>query len=132
MIDFTVRAIAKLVLSLRYKIRIIGLDKIAEKGKTGIVFLPNHPALIDPVIMFTYLHGPFRPHGFGDQDQVNRFLIRTFARRWGVRTIPSIAVYGPAARPKVEQVLDETIEQGPLTNEDFENIADLLPPDKSK
>jgi len=110
MLDFIVRAIAKFVFSLRYRIRIIGLDKIAEKGRTGIVFLPNHPALIDPVIMFAYLHGPFRPHGFGDQDQVNRFLIRTFARRWGVRTVPSIANYGPAAREKVEQVLDETIE----------------------
>ncbi len=29
-------------------------------------------------------------------------------------------------------VLDENIEQGPLTNEDFENIVDLLPPDKKK
>jgi long-chain-fatty-acid--[acyl-carrier-protein] ligase len=110
MLDFIVRTIAKLVLSLRYRIRLIGLDKIAAKGKTGIVFLPNHPALIDPVIMYTYLHGPFAPHGFGDQDQVNRFLIRTFARRWGVRTVPSIAAYGPAAKAEVEKVLDETIE----------------------
>lgn len=31
-----------------------------------------------------------------------------------------------------KNILDETIEQGPLTNEDFENIADLLPPDKNK
>ncbi len=110
MLDFLVRTIAKLVLSFRYRIRLIGLDKIAAKGKTGIVFLPNHPALIDPVIMFTYLHGPFSPHGFGDQDQVNRFLIRTFARRWGVRTVPSIATYGPAAKAEVEKVLDETID----------------------
>ena len=29
-------------------------------------------------------------------------------------------------------VLDETIEQGPLTNEDFEKIVDLIPPDKKK
>ncbi|MFH1371250.1 MAG: AMP-binding protein [Planctomycetota bacterium] len=110
MLDFLVRTIAKLVLSLRYRIRLIGLDKIAAKGKTGIVFLPNHPALIDPVIMFTYLHGPFAPLGFGDKDQVDRFLIRTFARRWGVRTVPSIAAYGPAAKAEVEKVLDETIE----------------------
>lgn len=110
MIDFIVRTIAKFVLSLRYRIRLIGLDKIAAKGKTGIVFLPNHPALIDPVIMFTYLHGPFAPHGFGDKDQVDRFFIRTFARRWGVRTVASIAQYGPAAKAEVEKVLDETIE----------------------
>src|SRR4030042_996264 len=110
MLDWLVTTIVKIVLWLRYDIRIVGLDKIAAKGKTGIVFLPNHPALIDPVIMYTYLQGRFAPHGFGDQDQVNRFLIRTFARRWGVRTIPSFEHYGPAARTQIDKVLDETIE----------------------
>jgi len=110
MLDFVVRTISKLLLSLRYRIRLIGLDKISAKGKTGIVFLPNHPALIDPIIMFTYLHGKFAPKGFGDQDQVNRPLIRFFARRWGIRTIPSIAIYGPSAKAKIEKALDETIE----------------------
>jgi len=110
MIDFIVKTIAKFLFWLRYDIRLIGLDAIAAKGKSGVVFLPNHPALIDPVFMFAYLHGPFHPHGFGDQDQVNRFFIRYFARRWGVRTIPSIAVYGPAARAEIEKVLDQSIE----------------------
>ena len=109
MIDLFVRLIIRFALSLRYRIRLIGLDKIAAKGRTGIVFLPNHPALIDPIIMFAYLHGPFAPHGFGDQDQVNRPFIRFFARRWGVRTVPSIEHYGPAAKTEIEKVLDETI-----------------------
>jgi len=110
MIDFFARIVAKFLLSLRYRVRLVGLDKIAAKGRTGIVFLPNHPALIDPIIMFAYLHGQFAPHGFGDQDQVDRFVIRFFARRWGVRTVPSIATYGPAAKAEIEKVLDETIE----------------------
>jgi acyl-CoA synthetase (AMP-forming)/AMP-acid ligase II/acyl carrier protein len=110
MIDFIVTTIAKFLFWLRYDIRLVGLDKIAEKGKTGIVFLPNHPALIEPVIMFAYLHGPFAPHGFADFDQVNRPLIGYFARKWGIRTIPSIVHYGPAAKTQIEQVLDETID----------------------
>jgi len=110
MIDFLVRIIAKWVLSLRYRIRISGIEAIAAKGKEGILFLPNHPALIDPVIVYACLRGPFAPRGFGDKDQVDRFLIRFFARRWGVRTIPSIAKYGPAARARIERVLDESIE----------------------
>jgi acyl-CoA synthetase (AMP-forming)/AMP-acid ligase II/acyl carrier protein/1-acyl-sn-glycerol-3-phosphate acyltransferase len=110
MLDLIARAIAKLLLSLRYRIRLIGLDAVAAKGKTGIVFLPNHPALIDPVILYTYLQGQFAPYGFGDQDQVNRPLIHFFARRWGVRTVPSIAKYGPAAKAEIEKVLDQTIE----------------------
>ena len=86
------------------------LEKIAAKGKTGIVFLPNHPALIDPVMLSVILRKRFAPHGFGDEDQVDRFLIRFVAKRWGVRTIPSIATHGPAAKAKIEEVLDESIE----------------------
>ena len=119
MLDWFVTTIVKIILWLRYDIKIIGIDKIAAKGKTGIVFLPNHPALIDPVILYTYLQKRFAPRGFGDQDQVNRFLIRFFAKRWGVRTIPSIEKYGPAARAKVEDVLDESIE-------DLENGGNLI------
>ncbi len=110
MLDFVVRAIAKFLLSLRYRIRLIGLDKISAKGKTGIVFLPNHPALIDPIIMFAHLHGKFAPRGFADQDQVNRPIIGFFARKWGIRTVPSVERYGPAAKAEIEKVLDETIE----------------------
>jgi len=110
MLDLIVTTIAGWILWLRYRIRITGLDAVAEKGTRSILFLPNHPALIDPVILYTYLRCRFKPHGFADKDQVDRFFIRTFAKRWGVRTIPSMEKYGPAARAKIEQVLDETIE----------------------
>jgi len=110
MIDFLVRIIAKLILLLRYRISVKGIEAIAGKGTKGILFLPNHPALIDPVILYVYLHGKFAPRGFGDKDQVDRFFIRFFARRWGVRTIPSMEKYGPTARAEIEQVLDESIE----------------------
>ncbi|MGA2071300.1 MAG: AMP-binding protein [Sedimentisphaerales bacterium] len=110
MLDFIVRTISKFLLSLRYRIWLIGLDKISAKGKTGIVFLPNHPALIDPIIMFAHLHGRFAPRGFADQDQVNRPVIGFIARRWGIRTVPSIATYGPSAKAEIEKVLDETID----------------------
>jgi long-chain-fatty-acid--[acyl-carrier-protein] ligase len=110
MLDWLVITITKFLLWLRYNIELIGLEKIEAKGKRGIVFLPNHPALIDPVILYSHLQRKFSPRGFGDQDQVDRFLIRFFAKRWGVRTIPSIERYGPAAKAKIEQQLDESIE----------------------
>jgi acyl-CoA synthetase (AMP-forming)/AMP-acid ligase II/acyl carrier protein len=109
MLDFLICTITKILLWLRYRIRFTGLDAIEAKGKTGIVFLPNHPALIDPIIIYSYLHGRFAPHGFGDVDQVNRPLIGFFARKWGVRTVPSVEKYGPSAKAEIEKVLDETI-----------------------
>jgi long-chain-fatty-acid--[acyl-carrier-protein] ligase len=109
LIDDGMILISRFLLWLRYRIRLVGLDAIEAKGKTGIVFLPNHPALMDPIIIYTYLQKRFAPHGFGDVDQVDRPLIGFFARRWGVRTVPSIEKYGPSAMTEIEKVLDETI-----------------------
>ncbi|MGA2679222.1 MAG: AMP-binding protein [Sedimentisphaerales bacterium] len=109
LIDDGMILISRFLLWLRYRIRLVGLDAIEAKGKAGIVFLPNHPALMDPIILYTYLQKRFSPHGFGDVDQVKRPLIGFFAHRWGVRTVPSIEKYGPSAMTEIEKVLDETI-----------------------
>jgi len=110
MIDFLLRTITKWLLSLRYHVSISGLEAVAAKDKKGILFLPNHPALIDPIILAAYLRAPFAPRALADKDQVDRFLIRWLARRTGVRIIPSIATYGSAARSEIEKVLDKSIE----------------------
>ena len=39
------------LIMLRYRLHIKGLDECHKKGNKGILFLPNHPALIDPVIL---------------------------------------------------------------------------------
>ena len=52
------------LLSLRYRIRVEGLEQVIEeqRGKRGgILFLPNHPAEIDPVILMALLWRPFHP-----------------------------------------------------------------------
>ena len=119
MIDFLLRTITKWLLSLRYHVSIRGLEAIAAKGKKGILFLPNHPALIDPIILAAHLRGPFAPRALADKDQVDRFLIRWLARRSGARIIPSMTKYGSVARPalpkgwarnEIEKTLDESIE----------------------
>ena len=109
MIDLLLRTIVKWLLLLRYRVRLVGMEKIAAGGKRGIVFFPNHPALIDPVILYTYLHPVFDIHGIGDRDQVEQPVIGWFAKRLGVRAIGSIALYGSAVRNEIERVLDESI-----------------------
>lgn len=109
MIDRVVCAITKFLLFLRYDIRISGIDAVAAKGTKGILFLPNHPALIDPVILNIYLRGRFAPIGLADIDQINRPVIRWFTVRWGIRAIPSIATYGSTAKSEIEKTLDKSI-----------------------
>jgi acyl-[acyl-carrier-protein]-phospholipid O-acyltransferase/long-chain-fatty-acid--[acyl-carrier-protein] ligase len=109
MLDFLLRTITKWLLSLRYNVSISSLEAVAAKGKKGILFLPNHPALIDPIILSAYLRTPFTPRAIADKDQVDRFLIRWLARCTGVRILPSMTKYGSIVRSEVEKVLDESI-----------------------
>ncbi len=53
----------RLCLKFRYRIEVRGLEEMKAKvppGKKGILFLPNHPAHIDPVILFALLWNEYR------------------------------------------------------------------------
>lgn len=98
------------LLSLRYRVTEQGLDDIPamrpetrqrlkeeraapESGavppihaaSTGILFLPNHPALIDPLLVYSRLAG-LRPRPLADQRQLSGFL-QSLAGRI-VRAVP--------------------------------------------
>lgn len=56
--------IVRAIVALRYRIDLIGLDKLQLERfpkSGGIVFLPNHPAEIDPVLMEVALWRHFQP-----------------------------------------------------------------------
>ncbi len=110
MIDFLLRNGSRSLLWLRYRLRISGLDAVARRGTQGILFLPNHPALIDPMIVMTVLHKQFRPRAVADSDRMENFALRWLYRRLGILPIPSIAKHGPGARAEIERVLAEAVE----------------------
>ncbi|MCH7873046.1 MAG: 2-acyl-glycerophospho-ethanolamine acyltransferase, partial [Planctomycetes bacterium] len=105
MINALIRNGVRAALALRYRIRVSGLREIAQRGTRGILFLPNHPALIDPVIVMSRLHKCFAPRALGDKDQMDRFIVRWFAKRMGVRPVPDLAKHGPAARDQVAAIV---------------------------
>lgn len=82
------------ILSLRYTVREEGLDVLPAPrtdGSTrpGILFLPNHPALIDPFLVYSRLAG-LRPRPLADQGQMSGFLQRLAGRITGTVTIPDL------------------------------------------
>ena len=103
MIDPLLRTFARFALSLRYRIRTVGLDRVAAAGRRGVLFLPNHPALIDPIIMGTILHKDFRARFLADEDQIDRFFIRALARRIAVVPIPDVSKPGADTRSRIEE-----------------------------
>lgn len=56
--------LAKVLLKMRYRIEVHGLDEVKKAfGDTpkGVLFLPNHPAQIDPVILSMILWNRYHP-----------------------------------------------------------------------
>lgn len=98
------------LLKLRYKIVIKGMDKILEKGNKGILFLPNHIALLDPAFIVVVLYKKFQPHAIADFNNVNIPIIRDIARRLGTKTIPDMTISGLEAQNEIKAVLNESIE----------------------
>jgi len=104
-LDTLLAALTRLLLSLRYRVEVRGLDEVARRGTRSILFLPNHPALIDPPIMISLLFWKFAPRAWADQDQIDRFLIRRLAPRFGVRPVPGVSSYGEGSRAQVQEAL---------------------------
>jgi long-chain-fatty-acid--[acyl-carrier-protein] ligase len=110
MINALLMAIGRALLSLRYRVRVSGVDAVARRGTRGILFLPNHPALIDPPILVTHLFGRFAPHTLADRDRINLPILRWIILRLGTFPLPDIARYGEACRPEVEKALQSCID----------------------
>ncbi len=110
MIDPLMRGFVRTVLGLRYRIRTTGIEEVASRGRSGILFLANHPALMDPIVIMSVLHKRFRPRALADENQIDRFFIRTLARRVGAIPTPDLVASGPAARENVRMGLEKCID----------------------
>lgn len=100
-------ALLRRILALRYRVRVTGAQAVAARGTAGILFLPNHPALIDPVILLSHLHKAFAPGALADRDQIDRFMIRRMARWFNIQAMPDLAKYGGASAAAVQQVMQQ-------------------------
>ncbi|MCD6272496.1 MAG: AMP-binding protein [Deltaproteobacteria bacterium] len=103
------REIIRFLLWLRYRVTIHGINNIAERGEKGILFLPNHPALIDPIILSVYLHQKFRPRPIADEAQINRPVIRQLAESVHVLSIPDMVTAGAKGGDTIKTVLRTAI-----------------------
>lgn len=110
LLNTLLRLLAKILLRLRYSIKIKGLDDIKSRGKSRILFLPNHPALIDPAIIVSILHKDFAPQSLAVEFRLTNPLIAWISKRFGARLIPDIPRTGPTASTVIKEVLSESIE----------------------
>jgi len=108
-INYCIVRFTQFSLWLRYRIRVQGLDEVLRKGREGILFLPNHPAVIDPIIALAQLSIPFRVRALADSNQIDRFVIRRWARRFRVIPIQN-EQQNRTTTQQIRQVLAQCVE----------------------
>ena len=104
----TLRHLLLKTLSLRYRVRTHHLDEVAQRGNRGILFLPTHPANVDPLLVAGLLLPDFRARPMADQDGVNSPIFRWLLQQVRAFTIPTVAKHGKQAASKIEEVLQES------------------------
>jgi long-chain-fatty-acid--[acyl-carrier-protein] ligase len=95
-------AFGRSLLSLRYRVTVTGLDALRGKPFRGCLILPNHPALVDPLIVLSNLYPAFEPGTLADRKQLKGPIVQALGRRLRVHTIPDPLVDGESCRPEVE------------------------------
>ncbi|MDP7422478.1 MAG: MFS transporter, partial [bacterium] len=110
LLDWTLAFTTRRLLALRYRIEVSGLETIRKKGTEGILFLPNHPALIDPLIVTSQLFTDFRPRPMADRDQSDRPLIKQVLRRLRAIIIPDLTKVGQQGSEAIQEALGEVID----------------------
>ncbi|MCR5219868.1 MAG: MFS transporter, partial [bacterium] len=96
----------RLLVALRYHVTVEGLEKIKPDGRP-LLFLPNHAALTDPIILYSQL-AHLQPRPLADEGQLNRPLVRTLTSLTRPVTKPDLrATNGSrrAVRAAVEEAL---------------------------
>ncbi|MGA2081204.1 MAG: AMP-binding protein [Holophaga sp.] len=100
-------ALGRGLVRLRYRIRSRGIERVAARGRKGILFLPNHPALIDPVIVISELYGRFAPASLADKDRITMPVLGWLTRKFGALPMPDLARYGESGRQEVERAIQD-------------------------
>lgn len=98
------------LLSLRYRVEVKGLDELQLDESKGVVFLPNHPALIDPAIVMSQLMKRFSPRPLADADQAAKPVVRRVMQVVKPIILPALGKNGRRAGSRVRQALTQVVD----------------------
>jgi acyl-CoA synthetase (AMP-forming)/AMP-acid ligase II/1-acyl-sn-glycerol-3-phosphate acyltransferase/acyl carrier protein len=97
----------RFIIGLRYQVEVRGLTAIGKDDGTGILFLPNHQALIDPVIVMSILYPDFQPRPLADADQANMAGNRWIMQQIRPITLPDPNKNGRDGKVRIKEALRE-------------------------
>ncbi len=110
MINQLLMFITRALLWLRYRVTMTGAREIVAKGKKGILFLANHPGLIDPPIVASRLYPIFQVHPLAQEKAVNLPVVKQAVESLGYVPIPNSTEVGDDVRERIRAGIDNVIE----------------------
>jgi 1-acyl-sn-glycerol-3-phosphate acyltransferase len=108
-LNSALRILFRALLSLRYRIELIGFDALPPRDERGILFLPNHPALIDPFILFCVLIAKYDVRPLAGRGQIERPGVSWLADRVRVRKIPDATETRAGRQHRIAAMLRDTV-----------------------
>lgn len=77
------------LLRVRYTISTVGFENLSldKEDDRPILFLPNHPALVDPLVVYSRIAG-MRPRILSDEKRMSGPIERYLVKKLGIITIP--------------------------------------------
>ncbi|MBI2743660.1 MAG: AMP-binding protein [Chlamydiales bacterium] len=108
-------------IALRYRVQVVGLKEVEKrlKGGGGVLFLPNHPAEIDPIILMLLLWRPFRPHPLVVEHFFYLKGFHAFMRLVGALPLPTMDAQVNSWKTKQISKLLKTIDERRRAGENF-------------
>src|SRR5262245_11890437 len=99
---------ARLVLPLRYRIRLHGWENLRDLTG-GTLILPNHPAYIDPTILLTTLWPKLRPRPMLAERMFLSPWFYPFMKLLNALRVPDLDRPSADARQRAEQAIQDAI-----------------------
>jgi long-chain-fatty-acid--[acyl-carrier-protein] ligase len=106
--------LARLVLALRYRVRVRGLEQLCGL-KRPVLVLPNHPAYIDPPLVLSALWPTLRPRPliyegfFRNPGYFNTPFNNALIKLLDALLVPDLSSPSAKARARAEQVVGEIV-----------------------
>lgn len=105
---YTLWLIGRLILSLRYRVRVVGLDQV-KHAQGPILLLPSHPAFVDPPLVFTNLYPYFRPRPLLYEENFHNPFMYPLLFALDAIKVPNLSQASVEAREKTTKAIENVI-----------------------
>jgi acyl-CoA synthetase (AMP-forming)/AMP-acid ligase II/1-acyl-sn-glycerol-3-phosphate acyltransferase/acyl carrier protein len=106
---FLLWLVARLILSLRYRVRVRGLEKVGDQEGPFLI-LPNHPAFVDPPILLTALWPTLHPRPLLYEGNFRNPVLYPFVLLLDALRVPDLEQASAEARRRADQAIADVID----------------------